>query len=60
MMNIHLNRRVMMSRIGNYVLDLEQRKLFYAYCVSCDEEVDIDELNEIELCEQCQQEMQDN
>jgi len=49
-----------MSRIGNYVVELEQRKLFYGYCVSCDREVDIDELNEIELCEECQQETIDN
>ena len=60
MMSIHLNRRVMMSRILR--LDLEQDSLFYGYCLGCDRKVDIDELSDgvDMLCIECEEEQIQN
>jgi len=40
-----------MSRILR--LDLEQDSLFYANCINCDERLEIEELTEIDTCQEC-------
>ena len=43
--------RVIMARILR--LDLEQDSLFYANCINCDERLKIEELTEIDTCQEC-------
>ena len=40
----------MMSRIGNYVVELEQNKVF---CINCEQEVDLEQLTDLDICEEC-------
>ena len=42
--------RVIMSRIGNYVVELEQNKVF---CINCEQEVDLEQLTDLDICEEC-------
>ena len=42
--------RVIMSKIGNYVVELEQNKVF---CINCEQEVDLEQLTDLDICEEC-------
>ena len=39
-----------MSKIGNYVVELEQNKVF---CINCEQEVDLEQLTDLDICEEC-------
>ena len=39
-----------MSRIGNYVVELEENKIF---CINCEQEVDLEQLTDLDICEEC-------
>ena len=39
-----------MSRIGNYVVELEENKIF---CINCEQPVDLDELTDLDICQEC-------
>jgi Zn finger protein HypA/HybF involved in hydrogenase expression len=39
-----------MSRIGNYVVELEENKIF---CINCEQEVDLEELTDLDICQEC-------
>ncbi len=44
------NKEKKMSRIGNYVVELEQNKVF---CINCEQEVDLEQLTDLDICEEC-------
>ena len=50
MMSIHLKKENDMSRIGNYVVELEENKIF---CINCEQEVDLEQLTDLDICEEC-------
>jgi hypothetical protein len=44
------NKESNMSRIGNYVVELEENKIF---CINCEQEVDLEQLTDLDICEEC-------